>query len=87
MTNTISYFLLENDGRLCPKAHQLVQDIRLRLRWVDGDSYRHLWGYLAVRPIYKCPLKGQNINGQSLHVQPHLQLQFEHQAHQLLQQS
>jgi hypothetical protein len=60
MTNSISYFLLENDGRLCPKAHQLVQDICLRLRWVGGDSNRHLWGYLAVRPIYKCPFKGQN---------------------------
>jgi hypothetical protein len=76
--------VLENDGRLCPKAHQLVQDIRLRLRWVGGDSYRHLWGYLAVRPIYKCPFKGQSINGQSLHVQLHLQLRFDYQAHLLL---
>lgn len=31
--------MLENDGRLCPKAHQLVQDIRLRLRWVGVIWY------------------------------------------------
>jgi len=59
MTNSISYFLLENDGRLCPNAHQLVQDIRLRLCSIGGDSYRQPWGYLAVRPIYICPFKGQ----------------------------
>ena len=83
----VHHAVLENDGRLCPKAHQLVQDIRLRLRLVGGDSYRHLWGYLAVRPIYKCPFKGQNINGQSLHVRLHLQLRFDHQALQPLRQS
>jgi len=26
------------DGRLCPKAHQQVQDSRLRLRWIVGIS-------------------------------------------------
>lgn len=87
MLNLLSALVIDKRARLCPKAYQLVQNIRLRLRWVGGDSYRHLWGYLAVRPIYKRPFKGQSINGQSPHVQPHLQLRFDYQAHPLLRRS